>query len=195
MNLSLSQVNTTALSFAGLFSRTRPLPELLRQGDSVCWEKVLSGLQTRCQSLAWRILNDVDLASDAVQEGFLRAYRARSTIRDDVQVEKWILAIVANAARDAARSQVRERRKVERLTPPAPTQYTPHSSNSMEDALREALATLDADARLIFLLVHQEGFSYQEVASEMSWPMGTVRSTLHRTRMQLQELLHKEMRS
>ncbi|MFH0938989.1 MAG: RNA polymerase sigma factor [Planctomycetota bacterium] len=70
-----------------------------------------------------------------------------------------------------------------------PSVTTVIADTDMEERLRNALASLDEQTRLIFLLVHQEGFSYQEVAREFSWPVGTVRSKLHRARLQLREQL------
>ena len=163
--------------------------DALRSGHTTEWERLLVRLERRCLALAWRVLNDEHLAADAVQDGFLRAYRGRISLRQDGNAERWILAAVANASRDMARTQIRAGKVLEqmKMMPPAENAMTGGSEN--EFRLRRALAQLDEQARLTFLLVHQEGFSYQEVAHEFGWPVGTVRSKLHRARMRLREIL------
>jgi RNA polymerase sigma-70 factor (ECF subfamily) len=165
--------------------------DALRRGDNACWEQLLGRMEARCLALAWRILNDSHLAADAVQTGFMSAFRARQTLRHSTrdQVERWLLTAVANAARDASRSRLRTHEAMRQLQNEQMRAGAESSAPSSEDALQAALAQLDEQSRLTFLLVHQEGFSYQEVAIEFGWPVGTVRSKLHRARMRLRELL------
>src|SRR5262245_57559195 len=76
--------------------------------DKAFWERLFVRMERRCLALAWRISSDAHLAEDAVQEGFLRAFRAQELLRPDTDVERWLLAIVANAARDMVRSRRRD---------------------------------------------------------------------------------------
>ena len=163
----------------------------LRSGDRACWERFLRRMERRCLALAWRMLNDPHLAADSVQEGFLKAYLNRSSMREDGREEQWLLSIVANTARDAARSAKRrpEQTDAELITRSA---VEPVPEVLLEEKLRLALAALDEVSRVCFLLVHQEGFTYEQVAVEFGWPLGTVRSRLHRARLRLRELLKQE---
>jgi RNA polymerase sigma-70 factor, ECF subfamily len=164
--------------------------DALRNGDGLCWERLLHRMEKRCLALAWRVLNDSHLAADAVQNGFLCAYRARASLRSNSQIEQWLLTIVANAAREAARVRQRTQAALQEIQEQRARATLPGSEGGdKEDALQGALSQLDEQSRLTFLLVHQEGFTYQEVAVAFGWPVGTVRSKLHRARMRLRELL------
>lgn len=181
-------VDATAASRSAL---AEPV-DALRAGDAACWERLLVRMERRALSLAWRILGDVHLAADAVQNAYVKAYTNRAALHAGSDVERWLLAISANAARDLARQQARTNstlqpdeawaKRADRIAPDA-------HENELEPRLRAALAKLDDDSRVLFLLVHQEGFTYEAVAKEFGWPLGTVRSTLHRARLKLRELL------
>jgi len=171
---------------------TSPLdadPSGIREGNPRDWEALLSRVERRCLALATRLLNDPHLGSDAVQEGFLRAYGAREQLRPDSNVESWLIACVANTARDMARKRAR----TNSVDLSRPDNWAPAGAgervDEQEERLREALARLDETPRLIFLLVFQEGFSYEEVARQLNIPVGTVRSRLSRVRERLREIL------
>ncbi len=167
--------------------------ESLRAGDAGCWERLLIRMERRALALSWRILNDAHLAADAVQNAFVKAYTRRSALHAGSDVERWLLAIVANAARDMARQNARAHGRIqgnaEELAQRAEHAAPEVCESEMEQRLRVALSKLDEESRVLFLLVHQEGFSYEAVAKELGWPLGTVRSTLHRARLRLRELL------
>lgn len=167
--------------------------EALRAGDAPNWERLLVRMERRALALAWRILGDAHLAADAVQNAFVNAYTSRGALHSGSDAERWLLAIVANAARDLARKQARTQEKMQ----PHDTELELQSDCSVPEAreseweprLRAALAKLDDESRVLFLLVHQEGYSYEAVARELGWPLGTIRSTLHRARLKLREIL------
>jgi RNA polymerase sigma-70 factor, ECF subfamily len=171
-------------------AQSRANLDLVRSGDREQWEQLLSRMERRCLALAWRILNDSHLAADAVQDGFLKAYLARQSLRSSEDFERWLLATIANAARDLERSRSRrpEIGVEEHAQHAAPE---PRAGADDDERLRWALAQLDEQSRVTFLLVHQEGFSYEAVSEAFGWPAGTVRSKLHRARLKLRELLKK----
>jgi len=184
-------VIATAVAIGQAKTETRSCEavESLRSGSVVHWERLLGRMERRCLSLAWRILNDSHLAADAVQEGYLKAYSGRATLHASSDVERWLLAIVANAARDMARSKSRASEPVSQVPDDLAAPLNLAAASDVEEQLHAALAKLDEPARIIFLLVHQEGFSYEAVAREFGWPIGTVRSTLHRARRRLKGLM------
>jgi RNA polymerase sigma-70 factor (ECF subfamily) len=163
----------------------------LRGGHPRAWEALLTHVERRCLALATRLLNDPELGSDAVQEGFLRAFSAREQLRPDSNVESWLIACVANTARDLARKRAAANSADQagadnfRWSVPAARP----DADEREERLRAALARLEEMPRLIFLLVFQEGHSYEEVARQLGIPIGTVRSKLSRARERLREML------
>jgi RNA polymerase sigma-70 factor (ECF subfamily) len=159
----------------------------LRSGDLAAWERLFAVVESACLVCATRLLGDPHLAADAVQDGFLKAYRARATLRDDLDRRAWLVACVANAARDLSRQ--RGRRRWHPMGDTEPSLPAPPESDAREDALRLALADLDPDHAALLLLVHGEGIPYREAAERLGLTVGTVRSRLHRAREDLRERL------
>jgi RNA polymerase sigma-70 factor (ECF subfamily) len=129
---------------------------------------------------ARRSLADPGLAEDAVQETFLRAWRASSSY-DPARASQrtWLFAILRNVVIDLARAR--------RARPPvavddAPTERA--ADDELERAVtawqvESALAELDDDHRKVLVEVHWRGRPYQEVADDLGIPTGTVKSRVY----------------
>ena len=136
-----------------------------------------------------RRVGDRALAEDLTQETFFRAWRGRAKLRDEGSMRGWLCTIAANVVRDHAR-RVR-RRPVEVAEPehfdiPQGGDLAEHvvMAESVEQ-LRSALAALPARQREIFLLRERDGLTYQEIATVLDCPIGTVMSGLSRARERL----------
>jgi RNA polymerase sigma-70 factor, ECF subfamily len=124
-----------------------------------------------------------DRAADAAQEGFLRAHRSLNRFDPRRPFRPWLLRIVANAAKNEVRSNIRHRRLAERalilrVVPAAPDD--PAVQAEERDLLRAALARLSADDRLVLGLRWFEEMSEAEMAVVIGVRPGTVKSRLHR---------------
>jgi RNA polymerase sigma-70 factor, ECF subfamily len=137
-------------------------------------------------------------AEDLVQETYVRAIPAMGRLRGRSNVKSWLFTILRNIWRN----QLRERRS----TPVAPEidieQYftnstagdteDPHSlliSKMHRRQVRNAIQQLPIDFREVILLREYEGLSYQEIATILDCPTGTVMSRLGRARSRLRKLL------
>lgn len=136
-----------------------------------------------------RRVGDRALAEDLAQETFLRAWRARRSLREEASVRAWLLAIATNAVRDDARRRSRRPREV-----PQPEHLDVAIADDPADraagtaslvALRDALAGLPARQREMFLLRERDGLSYAAIAALLDCPVGTVMSGLSRARAKL----------
>ena len=125
-------------------------------------------------------LGDAALAEDAVQEAFLRAWRA-STTYDPARASQrtWLFAIVRNVVIDFARAR--------RARPPLATGTATAdgvATDELDRALTSwqvetALAELDDDHRRVLVEVHWRGRPYDEVAHDLGIPTGTVKSRVY----------------
>ena len=127
-------------------------------------------------------------AEDAVQEGFLHAYRALARFRPGEPFGAWLHRIVANAALDLQR-----RRKVrvagvlsETLAMPF---HDPAESDELRRRLTAALERLTERQRSVIVLHDVEGFRHAEIGEMLGIPEGTARSDLHHARATLRRLL------
>lgn len=130
---------------------------------------------------ARRSLGDAGLAEEAVQEAFLRAWRASATYDPARSSQRtWLFAILRNVVIDLARAR--------RVRPPVVTTTPTTDAAGADDDLERvlttwqveaALAALDDDHRQALVEVHWRGRPYAEVAVDLGIPAGTVKSRVY----------------
>jgi RNA polymerase sigma-70 factor, ECF subfamily len=143
--------------------------------------------------------NEAD-ARDLTQEAFIRVFRAWRSFQPGTSFLSWIYRIVTNLHRD----ELRKRKGVflqelpdDNVAHELPTEAREHDpiaqihERQLSSAVSDALRQLTADQRAVVLLADVEERSYQEIADIMACSIGTVRSRLHRARMQLRKLIPK----
>jgi RNA polymerase sigma-70 factor (ECF subfamily) len=140
------------------------------------------------RALAFRLLGDRDRMDDALQEAYLRAYRALPRFRGDSAVATWLYRITYNACLDelARTPQVVALDRVRERADPRPG-----AAESVE--LADALASLPAADRAAVLLVDAQGFDYRSAAEVLGVPEGTIASRLSRARAHLRRLLDDQL--
>jgi RNA polymerase sigma-70 factor (ECF subfamily) len=141
--------------------------------------------------------NELD-AEDVVQEAYLRAFSYLATFRGG-DGRAWLLAIVRNSYYSRLRrNRVHEPmdsfdEKFHGVSPDAPNPETLVVDQQQKSILRGALDDLPAPHREVLLLREMEDLSYQEIATKVGVPIGTVMSRLSRARKRLhRDLLHQE---
>jgi RNA polymerase sigma-70 factor, ECF subfamily len=125
------------------------------------------------------VLGDADLAEDAVQEAFLRAWRAceRFDARRPERLGAWLTAITRNVAIDMARSRaLRPAPSPMPAEDAAPVHGDPADTLVDRTVLREALDRISADQRTAILATVVHGHRYGSVAAALDVPEGTVKT-------------------
>jgi RNA polymerase sigma-70 factor (ECF subfamily) len=126
---------------------------------------------------ALRSLGDPGLAEEAVQEAFLRAWRAGDRFDPELgSLRTWLFAIVRNVVIDLGRARAARPRPASRDVEPA--------HDPLEDALlawqvEEALRRIGEDHRRVLVETYYRGRPYAEVAAELGVPEGTVKSRVY----------------
>jgi len=166
----------------------RALVLAAQAGDHEAFAGLVRRHQRRAYAVARAIVLSHDDAEDAVQEGFLHAFRALDRFRPEQAFGAWLHRIVANAALDIAR-----RRKVRDADELPETLASPHRDPAEADELRARLAraldTLSARQRAVIVLHDVEGFKHAEIGALLGIPEGTARSDLHHARTHLRRQL------
>jgi RNA polymerase sigma-70 factor (ECF subfamily) len=146
-------------------------------------------------NLARWLLRDPHDAEDAVQEAFLRAYRAFDRFRG-ADGRAWLLTIVRNSCYSHMRQNRRRPEEVAFEEEIHGSTHDPANANAVAwhevkgDQLRQALERLPEEYREVIVLHEIEGLAYREIAGVAGIPIGTVMSRLARARGKLQtELL------
>jgi RNA polymerase sigma factor (sigma-70 family) len=142
-------------------------------------------------TVAFSRLADRDLADEAVQETFLKAWRARATFDPDRNLSPWLYMIARRTAADMARGE--RRRPATTPLPPTLAADDPEQRGDPWEAwqVRCALRDLPGDERELIRLTHYVGLTHSQVAEQTGLPIGTVKSRLHRAHRRLaQRLAH-----
>src|SRR5262245_13393895 len=145
------------------------------------------------------MLDNAEDAYDVVQEAFLNAYQSLNSFKGDAEFFTWLYRIAFNAAI----SLKRKRRAAPRLEwtdgdkagiePIDESAFSEPGSNlartEEEAILQTALNRLSPEHRSVLVLKDIDGQKYEDIAEILNVPIGTIRSRLHRARMELRELL------
>jgi RNA polymerase sigma-70 factor (ECF subfamily) len=144
-------------------------------------------------AVAHRVLGRHDLAEDAVQQTFVRAWQASDRIDVERDPAPWLATIAKRVAIDMQRMSAR--RPAVMLSAVAPNDdavVTLPPDLGKLDAIwrvRRAIEELPPDEATVVRLQHLEGMTHTEVAEKLGVPLGTVKSRSHRAHQKLAELL------
>ncbi|MFI1992537.1 RNA polymerase sigma factor [Actinoplanes sp. NPDC020271] len=136
------------------------------------------------------------VADDLVAETFLTAFRRRDTFRPGPHgARPWLYGIATHLISQHRRDEARALR-LQHAVPPQADAFC-HADQvaadvtaaALRDALTDALAALSDSDRDVLLLIAQEELTYEQVATALEIPVGTVRSRMHRARSVLKAAL------
>ncbi|MBI3100310.1 MAG: RNA polymerase sigma factor RpoE [Burkholderiales bacterium] len=167
-------------------------------GDLRAYDLLVIKYQRRIERLIGRMVRDSDLVQDIAQETFLRAYRALHQFRGEAQFYTWLYRIAVNTAKKALMDLKRdpvvfegtlrpdgEENETSRIGPELTSDETPETVLAAQEiaaAVNAAMEALPEDLRQAVTLREIEGLSYEEIATAMACPIGTVRSRIFRAR-------------
>jgi RNA polymerase sigma factor (sigma-70 family) len=166
---------------------------LVARSDDTALAELYDRFGRVAYGVALRILRDERLAEDAVQEGFLAAWRSADRFMPERgKASTWVLTLVHRRAVDLVRRE--DRRRAEALT----DELEPTSSGSAEDdawlrfereRVQAALRQLPDQQREALELAYYGGFSQSELAERLGQPVGTIKSRMFTGLARLRELL------
>ena len=165
------------------------ISEILR-GNPAAERQLYDAHVDRIYRLAFRLTGDAALAEDLTQDTFIRAFDRLPEYRGDGPFGGWLHRIATSVIFSGLRrrQRVREFESVhEDLEEYAAA--APGTDPDLQRKLNRAVASLDENHRLVFVMHDLEGFTHQEIASAMDTPVGTAKARLSRARGKLRELL------
>jgi len=171
------------------------LVERAQKGEQKAFDTLVAKYQRKLGRLLARFISDPAEVEDVTQEAFIKAYRALPSFRGDSAFYTWLYRIGINTAKNYLVAQGRRA--------PTSTSFDSEEAETFEDAdqLRDintpesllhskqigetvnaAMEALPEELRTAIVLREIEGLSYEEIASIMDCPIGTVRSRIFRAR-------------
>lgn len=173
-----------------------------RTGDHLAFARLVAMHQTIALRVATTMVGPTD-ADDVVQDAFVKAYTRLAQFRDGSRFRAWVLAIVANEARNRHRARgrrdavtLRVLAEAERIRPEEGAPDDPeaaHEASVVRGRLAAAVGALpDRDREIVALRFFAE-LSEAETAAALGCPVGTVKSRLSRALTRLRTALAEEV--
>jgi RNA polymerase sigma-70 factor, ECF subfamily len=183
----------------------REVVALAKAGKEAAYRELLNRYERPVFSLIYRMVRDRALAEDLAQETFIKVLNALDSYRPEFKFSSWIFKIANNAAIDQLRKRelntlsldgapgARTADEVEATALQAvdrtESPLAELESRELGSEIEQAIGKLRPEYRTAILLRHVEGRAYEEIAEVMDLPLGTVKTYIHRARLELREYL------
>jgi RNA polymerase sigma-70 factor, ECF subfamily len=166
-----------------------------RRGDHEAFAVVVRHYDPQLRGLAFRLLGSRDRMDDALQEAYVKAFKALPGFRGQSQLGTWLHRIVFNACLDEL-GCLRRVHAVPLEDAPEALAPGPDQADLVagREQLADALASLPPHDRAAVLLVDGQGFDYAAAAEVLGIPAGTVASRLNRARATLRRALGESVK-
>ena len=178
-----------------------------KAGHEKAFGQIVLAYQRRVYNIAYRMLGNREEAKDLAQEVFLTVFESIRNLREEMKFEPWLIQITVNHCRN--RWKYLKRRKYfqsdslddpieteegeipRQLSAPSDNPETLLEKKMIQDLVQRGLLQLKEEQRALIVLRDLQGLSYEEIGKLFSLPEGTVKSKIHRARMELKEILER----
>jgi RNA polymerase sigma-70 factor (ECF subfamily) len=160
------------------------------RGDEQAVRTLVEHFQAEVYGLCVRLLSHRHDAEDVSQEVFLRVFRSLRRWDSSRPLKPWIMGIAVNRCRTWLTRRARRPELSDYLQDVVPAP----ASDDAAELLREieaALHDLRPEYREVFVLFHQQGHPYEDIAEVLERPVGTIKTWLHRARMEMLDRLQR----
>ena len=167
-----------------------------RDGDRNAYGELVSRCYDDVIRVVYRLCGDTQIAQDATQEAFMRAWVRLPGFQSRAPFSHWVFRIAVNTALDTLREKPQESIEtgagISLLAETGPGPEAAYLEKEQADLVQDAVNALPEAARTVLVLREYGGQSYEEIASLLEIPVGTVMSRLNYARNRLREMLRKD---
>jgi RNA polymerase sigma-70 factor (ECF subfamily) len=165
-----------------------------QQRDLAALEEFYDRHHGVAMAIAYRVLEDREVAEDVLQEAFLALWRQADTFRPERgSARSWFLSIVRHRAIDVTRGRVYARERISldalKLEPSYPDAWQQVGLTLDRERVKKAVDTLPPEQRETVMLAYFGGFTHPEIAQRTGVPLGTVKGRLRLALQKLRNLL------
>jgi len=178
-----------------------------KAGDEKAFTEIVLHCQKKVFNIAYRMLGNMEEAKDLAQEVFISVFESIKGLREEVKFDAWLTQVTLNHCRNRWKYLKRRHyfnsdsldepveagdRTVPRpLYDPSGNPETLYEKKVIQQVIQRGLLSLRQDQRELIVLRDLQGFSYEEMGKILGLPEGTIKSKLHRARVDLKEALEK----
>ncbi len=157
-----------------------------RDGDSGAFTELVRLYERAAWIVAWRVLRDHHLSSDAIQNAFIEAYTHLPQLKTSSHFGPWLMRI-------AHREALRISRRVDKSVPLDPVLEIAENQTNDSDSnsLILAIGELPEHERMVVALKYFSGYSVAEIARDNGRPIGTVSKQLSRAVNRLRKIIQE----
>jgi RNA polymerase sigma factor (sigma-70 family) len=154
------------------------------RGDPQAIQALVERFQSDVFGLCVRLLGHRHDAEDVTQEVFLRVFRSLRRWDSTRPLKPWLMGIAVNRCRTWMAQRARRPELVDYLHETVPS---PPADDSVELAgeIQAAMQELRLEYRSVFVLFHERGLAYEDIARALRKPVGTIKTWLHRARLEV----------
>jgi RNA polymerase sigma-70 factor (ECF subfamily) len=181
--------------------------ESCKAGDEKAFTEIVLHSQKKVFNIAYRMLGNLEEAKDLAQEVFISVFESIKDLKEEIKFDAWLTQITLNHCRNRWKYLKRRRyfnsdslddpieteegSMPRTLVDPSDNPETLYEKKSIQQFIQRGLLKLREDQRELVVLRDLQGFSYEEMGELLGLPEGTIKSKLHRARMDLKEILER----
>lgn len=166
-----------------------------RRGGERAFREIVERYQPMVFAVVRGMLGDRPDVEDVVQEAFIKVYRGLAKYRGEAKLSTWVYAVARNEAADAARRGRPAAEPLDHVVLVAAEESRPdeqYAKRAERDRLERCLAELEENYRVALELRYMAEMSYNEIADTMGLPMGTVKTYIHRAKIELKRVIARQ---
>ena len=160
------------------------------RGDEQAVQALVETFQADVYGLCVRLLNHRHDAEDVAQEVFLRVFRSLRRWDSTRPLKPWIMGIAVNRCRTWMGQRARRPELADYLQDTAAGKPADDSTELVHE-IESALSSLRPEYRTVFVLFHEQGQPYEVIAEALKRPVGTIKTWLHRARIEVLDRLRQ----
>ncbi|OGP63265.1 MAG: hypothetical protein A2169_08485 [Deltaproteobacteria bacterium RBG_13_47_9] len=181
--------------------------EACKAGDQNAFTEIVLRYQKKVFNIAYRMLGNTEEAKDLAQEVFISVFESIKELREEAKFNAWLTQITLNHCRNRWKYlkrryffnsdslndpvETEEGKMAKTLQDPSGNPENHYERKMIQQLIQGGLLKLEEGQRELIVLRDLQGFSYEEMAEILGVPEGTIKSKLHRARMNLKGILDR----